>query len=98
MLARATDQMESICVYCASSPGVDSAYAAAAVSAGSLLAKQGVGVVYGGGRVGLMGVLAGAAQNSVRMGSHQVVLRCRYSNPVLGYLNQLKLILQEVSD
>lgn len=51
----------AVCVYCASSPGVDPAFAAAAASLGQLLAQRGITLVYGGGHVGLMGVLADAA-------------------------------------
>jgi len=50
-----------LCVFCASSPGADPAYAEAARALGALLAGRGIGVVYGGGNVGLMGVLADAA-------------------------------------
>jgi predicted Rossmann-fold nucleotide-binding protein len=41
--------------------GHDPAYAAAAAQLGRVLAQRGIGLVYGGGRVGLMGVLADAA-------------------------------------
>jgi uncharacterized protein (TIGR00730 family) len=47
-----------ICVFCGSSPGNDSAYAQAARSIGQGLAEKGCELVYGGGRVGLMGVVA----------------------------------------
>jgi uncharacterized protein (TIGR00730 family) len=53
--------MRRICVFCGSSPGNDPAFAALARSVGEGLARRGIGVVYGGGRVGLMGVLADAA-------------------------------------
>jgi uncharacterized protein (TIGR00730 family) len=53
--------MERICVFCGSSPGADPAYAEAAADLGRLLAGRGLGLVYGGGHVGLMGVLADAA-------------------------------------
>lgn len=49
-----------ICVYCGSSTG-NERYVAAASAFGRFLAEQGIDVVYGGGRVGLMGVLADAA-------------------------------------
>jgi uncharacterized protein (TIGR00730 family) len=52
--------MSRICVFCGSSPGARPAYAEAAASFGRLLAAEGIGVVYGGGQVGLMGVLADA--------------------------------------
>src|SRR5688500_1338945 len=51
-------EFRRICVYCGSSPGNDPVYADAARSLGALLAKRGIGVVYGGGRIGLMGILA----------------------------------------
>jgi uncharacterized protein (TIGR00730 family) len=47
-----------ICVFSGSSAGRDPGHRAAAVALGRLLAEEGVGVVYGGGSVGLMGVLA----------------------------------------
>ncbi|AZU04952.1 hypothetical protein X907_2437 [Glycocaulis alkaliphilus] len=53
--------MKSICVYCGASPGGDPAYAAMARAVGFHLASEGYRLVYGGGQVGLMGVLADAA-------------------------------------
>jgi uncharacterized protein (TIGR00730 family) len=50
-----------VCVFCGSSPGVREAYLAAARSLGSLLAERGIGLVYGGASVGLMGEVADAA-------------------------------------
>jgi uncharacterized protein (TIGR00730 family) len=50
-----------VCVYCGSSVGVDPQFVAAARAFGTALADARIGVVYGGGRVGLMGVLADAA-------------------------------------
>jgi uncharacterized protein (TIGR00730 family) len=51
-------QIRSICVYCGSSPGINPAYAEAARSLGRALAENGVGLVYGGGGLGLMGEIA----------------------------------------
>ena len=53
--------MRRICVYAGSNPGTDPAYADAARDLARLLAERGIGLVYGGGRVGLMGVLADTA-------------------------------------
>lgn len=53
--------MHSICVFCGSSAGDRLEYARAADEFGKLLAEQGITVVYGGGNVGLMGVLADSA-------------------------------------
>ena len=47
-----------LCVYCGSAVGLDSRYQAAARELGEALAKAGIELVFGGGRVGLMGVLA----------------------------------------
>lgn len=53
--------LKRICVFCGSSMGAKPAYAEAAEALGRLLAERGLGLVYGGGNVGLMGVLANAA-------------------------------------
>jgi uncharacterized protein (TIGR00730 family) len=52
--------IKRICVYCGSGPGSDPAFAEAARTFGTILAKNRVGLVYGGGAVGLMGEIAGA--------------------------------------
>ena len=53
--------LRSVCVFCGSSTPPDDAYGAAARHLGTLLAENGVELVYGGGSVGLMGQLADAA-------------------------------------
>lgn len=53
--------MDALCVYCGSSPGERPEYAAAAEELGRELADRDVTLVYGGGRVGLMGAVADAA-------------------------------------
>lgn len=53
--------MKRLCVFCASRMGRSPAHAQAARELGALLARRGVGLVYGGGNIGLMGVLADAA-------------------------------------
>jgi uncharacterized protein (TIGR00730 family) len=50
-----------VCVYAGSNPGNDPGYADAARTFGSRLAERGITLVYGGGKVGLMGVIADAA-------------------------------------
>src|SRR2546430_8985436 len=52
--------MRRICVFCGSALGSRPAYRDAAKRFGSALATRGLGLVYGGGSVGLMGVLADA--------------------------------------
>lgn len=48
----------ALCVFCGSRVGNDPTYAAAATRLGTLLAEAGITLVYGGGRIGLMGVIA----------------------------------------
>jgi len=51
----------NVCVYCGSSAGVDPRYGAAAAALGRALASAGMGLVFGGGSCGLMGITARAA-------------------------------------
>jgi len=53
--------MKRICVFCGSNAGARSEYAEAARALATILAERKLGIVYGGGNVGLMGVLADAA-------------------------------------
>lgn len=53
--------IKRIAVYCGANVGHDPAYKLAAEQVGRTLAEQGIGLVYGGGGVGLMGVVADAA-------------------------------------
>jgi uncharacterized protein (TIGR00730 family) len=50
-----------LCVYCGSAGQVDDAYRAVAVELGRRIAERGIELVYGGGRIGLMGLAADAA-------------------------------------
>lgn len=50
-----------VAVYCGARAGLDPAYAHAARTVGRLLGERGLGLVFGGGRVGLMGIVADAA-------------------------------------
>src|SRR5690606_22027739 len=56
-------RLRRICVYCGSGPGSDPAYAEAARALGTIMAARGIGLVYGGGTVGLMGEIAGAIES-----------------------------------
>jgi uncharacterized protein (TIGR00730 family) len=53
--------VKRVCVFCGSSPGSRPEYAEAAGALGKALAKNKTGLVYGGGKVGLMGIVASAA-------------------------------------
>jgi uncharacterized protein (TIGR00730 family) len=54
-------RLRRVCVYCGSNSGVRPTFAAAAAGLGRLLAEEGIGVVYGGASIGLMGIVADAA-------------------------------------
>lgn len=54
-------QLRSVCVYCGSSPGLNPGYLAAAEAFGRRLARERLTLVYGGGKVGLMGAVADGA-------------------------------------
>ncbi|HTU38324.1 MAG TPA: TIGR00730 family Rossman fold protein [Acidimicrobiales bacterium] len=51
----------TVCVFCGSSPGSDPAFGEAAAALGTALGTRGVGLVYGGASIGLMGMVADAA-------------------------------------
>lgn len=53
--------LKSVCIYAGSLPGARPEYVEGAAAFARLLAEQGIGVVYGGGRAGLMGAVADAA-------------------------------------
>lgn len=55
-----TSRIRKICIYCGSSLGADPAFARAARTFGETLARNGIGLVYGGGSIGIMGELAKA--------------------------------------
>ncbi len=58
------NMIKNVCVYCGSGPGTNPEFVKAASAFGKTLAQNGVGLVYGGGSVGLMGaVAAGAIEN-----------------------------------
>jgi uncharacterized protein (TIGR00730 family) len=53
-----TNKIRKICVYCGSGPGTDPAFAEGARAFGAIIAKNGIGLVFGGGSVGMMGAIA----------------------------------------
>ncbi|MEI9960066.1 MAG: TIGR00730 family Rossman fold protein [Limisphaerales bacterium] len=75
------EKMKRIAVYCGSNRGVRPEYLAAAETLGALLAREKIELVYGGGMVGLMGIVADAA---LQNGGH-----------VIGVIPE-KLVIKEV--
>lgn len=53
-------RINSLCVYCGSSTGHDPRHGATAVALGQMMARNNITLIYGGGRVGLMGIVADA--------------------------------------
>jgi uncharacterized protein (TIGR00730 family) len=80
-----------LCVYCGSSGMVDERYRAAASELGTRLAAAGIELVYGGGRVGLMGLLADAALASG--GGVTGIIPVRLAEAELAHLGATKLIV-----
>ncbi|MEZ5592138.1 MAG: TIGR00730 family Rossman fold protein [Gammaproteobacteria bacterium] len=99
--------MQRICVYCGSNPGADSVYAELARNLGRLLAQSGLGLVYGGGSVGLMGVVADAvlAEGGEVIGVIPAVLTrkellhegCSTLHRV-GSMHERKALMEELAD
>ena len=56
--------MKRLAVYCGSAMGSDPAFAAVAEALGGEMAARGIGLVYGGGRLGLMGVVSDAVMEA----------------------------------
>jgi hypothetical protein len=97
----------SICVFCGSAPGARPIYAEAARELGTLLARSGTTVVYGGGRLGLMGIVADAALQAggrvvgviprmliERELAHPNLTR----QPVVTTMHERKTLMAEMSD
>lgn len=78
----------SVCVYCGSGEGSNPAYAASARILGKSLAEAGLGLVYGGGSLGLMGEVARA---TLQAGGHVTGI-------IPGFLTERELMLKDVND
>jgi uncharacterized protein (TIGR00730 family) len=53
-----SSKIRKICVYCGSGPGLDPAFAESARAFGAILAKNDIGLIFGGGSIGMMGAIA----------------------------------------
>jgi uncharacterized protein (TIGR00730 family) len=100
-------ELSSICVFCGSNAGADPAYLQAAEAVGRGLAQRGIRVVYGGGKVGMMGAVADAA----RGGGGEVIgvipqaifdLEIGHTGlddlRVVGSMHERKALMAELSD
>lgn len=99
--------MHKICVFLGSNPGQNPAYLAAAASLGAELAARGIGLVYGGSSVGLMGALArsvltrgghvtGVIPESLR--AREVAFTDLQDLRVVGSMHQRKALMAELAD
>ncbi|HMJ43525.1 MAG TPA: TIGR00730 family Rossman fold protein [Pseudolabrys sp.] len=57
-------KIAKICVYCGSGPGTNPAFLAAATAFGTIMAQNGISLVYGGGDMGMMGTVAQAVRDN----------------------------------
>lgn len=96
-----------ICVFCGSSVGRGNSYRNAAAALGALLAREGIGLVYGGASVGLMGTIADAARAHggevigvipEALVSHEVAHHGLDDLRVVGSMHERKALMAELSD
>jgi uncharacterized protein (TIGR00730 family) len=99
--------MKRVCVFCGSSPGARPAYAGAAEELARLLVAEGIGLVYGGGSVGLMGKLADAvlAEGGEAIGvmpealvAREIAHRGLSELRVVGSMHERKAVMVDLGD
>lgn len=99
--------MKRICVFCGSSKGLRAEYASAAKAMGQAMVKRNIGLVYGGGNVGLMGVIADAmlAEGGEVIGvipqglvAREVAHQHLTEQRIVGTMHERKALMAELSD
>jgi uncharacterized protein (TIGR00730 family) len=99
--------LQTVCVFCASSPGANPIHAESAREFGTLLAQSGRRLVYGGGNTGLMGALADAALAAGgevigvmprHLVDHEVAHRGLTRLEVVGSMHERKQRLADLAD
>jgi uncharacterized protein (TIGR00730 family) len=102
-----TTPLRSICVFCGASRGAHPLYAEAAIAMGRTLAERGIRMIYGGGRIGLMGAAADgalAAGGDVHGVIPGALLKRELGHPgvasldVVGSMHERKARMAELSD
>ena len=97
----------TVCVFCGSSRGANPAFAAAAERLGTSLARRGIGLVYGGASVGLMGVVADAALAAggratgvitESLAGHEIAHAALSDLHVVTTMHERKALMSELSD
>lgn len=99
--------MKTICVYCGSSPGKDVRFVQAARATGEEIARRQLTLVYGGGRVGLMGEVARAALSlggrvigviPQAMVAQQLAMQALSEMRVVASMHERKALMAELAD
>lgn len=99
--------MKRVCVFCGSNSGANPAYAEAARALGRLLVKRGLELVYGGGNVGLMGIVAETAMQAggtvigiIPESLMRLEVGARHISElhVVGSMHERKAMMAELSD
>ena len=99
--------LRDVAVFCGSRPGIRPSFAAAAAALGASLAARGIGLVYGGASVGLMGVVAdavvGGGGRSVgvitnSLAEHEIAHQGLHRLEIVGSMHQRKARMAELSD
>jgi uncharacterized protein (TIGR00730 family) len=100
-------KLERVCVYAGSSTGTDAGYSLAAAELARALVARGHGIVYGGGRVGLMGVVADTAIElggevigviPEKLVAQEVAHRNLTELRVVGSMHERKALMSQLSD
>jgi uncharacterized protein (TIGR00730 family) len=99
--------MKRVCVFCGSSPGTRPEYGAVARWLGAVLARRGIGLVYGGAGVGIMGMVADAvlAEGGEVIGviprslvEREVAHPALTEQHVVGSMHERKAMMAELAD
>ncbi|NCW21238.1 MAG: TIGR00730 family Rossman fold protein [Gammaproteobacteria bacterium] len=99
--------MKRLCVFCGANTGTGPRYLEAARELGTTLARAGVGVVYGGAGIGLMGALADAARTAggevigvipQNLMAREVAHRHLEDLRVVGSMHERKALMAELAD
>jgi hypothetical protein len=100
-------QIKKLCVFCGSSPGRQKQYAEAAENLGAVLAARKIELVYGGGRVGLMGTVARAVMQHggivtgvipKHLADREVAFKEITSLKIVSSMHERKALMAKLSD
>ena len=99
--------VETLCVFCGSSPGTDRSFTVAAERFGAAVAERGIELVYGGASVGLMGVVADAALTAggratgvitESLAGHEIAHENLSDLHVVSTMHERKALMSDLSD